>query len=119
MGNVTYTVHAVLDGAVRPEFKKQTEPKCLVIGTLTMSGSYATGGDTIDLSDFLEKAPDLVIIQGGARNLQFVAGANATNGKVLSYESDGNAGTLVETSNATDLDAVTAAFIAVGQRQLD
>jgi hypothetical protein len=83
----------------------------LYVGTLTMSSSYATNGDTIDwpgdwaatggVTDARVQLSDT-----GGRVLEY----DGTNGKVKAYQDNGTAtaAALPEVANATNLSAIVA-----------
>lgn len=56
-----------------------------LIGKITPSGNYTTGGDTLDLLESLsQNPPKFVTIEGvGVYQYQYVEGTLSTNGKVI------------------------------------
>ena len=80
------------------------QPQYLVRFELTMSSSYATGGDDLDVSSLLPDGATISHIwfePDGVYHFKY----DRANAKVLAYE--GAAGINAEVSAATDLDAVT------------
>lgn len=66
------------------------------IGTLAFSGSYTTGGDTLDFSKIADKMPSAQIIQvfadsqnGNAGYYVPVAGSTLNNWKLKAFTGDG------------------------------
>lgn len=95
----------------------------MVSGSLTMSSSYPAGtGDTMDLSNVLKAGGSPTVTIGGAAGVVLVHNQGAANvGVVKAYYATQNAingavenTTLVEVTNAVDLSAINATFIAVG-----
>lgn len=82
-------------------------------GTITLSASYATAGDTLDLSAYLAAAASLIILGGakGAYLVEWVPGTLATNQKIKASSAHGT-----EVSSTTDLSAVTIPCWVVGPR---
>lgn len=115
MGTVTVTInHINVDG----RFQQR-------IGTVTMSSSYATGGDTItaasmafDRCIMLDIGP--AVNSSSTNNAFDLAAPSAVNGfqtgKVQAFGDGGNSpgGPLIEAANAANLSTVTANFIAWG-----
>jgi hypothetical protein len=85
----------------------------LVTGTLTMSNSYATGGDTLDLQGDVGAAEGSLIIGSvaGGRALEW----DGTNQKVLAYQDNAAAAAaaLGQVANATNLSTVAAECWAI------
>jgi hypothetical protein len=82
------------------------------IGTVTMSSSYATGGDTGDWGtigvignrdDTTGKAPNFVFL---APSAGYVPVWDATNKKVIVYQQSAATGALTQVANTTDLHTV-------------
>lgn len=86
MGAATFVAHGMFKADNPPDGKILGYPKKLLIGTLTMSNSYATNGDTFDLSSYLSTV-DAVIIPGTENNLKYVAGATVATSKVKAFKS--------------------------------
>jgi len=88
----------------------------IVFGTITMSNSYATGGDTLSTGDFgLTELNHLFL---STRTGGYVLAWDKANGKVLAYYGDYDAaadGALVQVAATTDLSSVVADFVAVGK----
>jgi hypothetical protein len=86
----------------------------MVMGTFTMSSSYATNGDTLNLSNVLKSAgsPMVLINPTNTVTMRHNAGT-ASAGKVLAYVQDIN-GAEGEVANATDLSSINVTFIAIG-----
>ncbi len=97
--------------------------KAIVSGSFSLSSSYATSGETLNLSNSIKdsSSPKVVFTSSGGYSLKHNQG-NAAAGKVLAYFSVQNAANvadqnsaLIEVTNATDLSAVNVDFIAYGQ----
>lgn len=86
-------------------------PVKLVIGTLTLSDSYATNGDTLDLSSYLSEIYD---VKPGARSGYRPAWDKA-NKKVKMFEAGADGAALDEVANTTDLSAEVLDFVAWGK----
>ncbi|HET7559515.1 MAG TPA: hypothetical protein VFK80_06105 [Limnochordia bacterium] len=81
------------------------QPMKFASGTLVMNASYATGGDTLDLSDRFASLQGVVIAPTGGYTFEY----DYTNGKVMAYYGDNNNaadGPGVEVAAATDLSAI-------------
>lgn len=85
MGTVTVAGLAMFEARNPSTGKILGPPKVLLIGTLTMSNSYATDGDTMDLSSYLSTV-DAVLIPGTENNLKYVAGATVATSKVKAFK---------------------------------
>ena len=86
MGTASHTVAA--EGALATAaLTKMFNNYVMVAGTLTLSSSYATGGDTLDLSKFLSTTPVMVLLGTAktAYHAEWVVGTTAANGKVKVY----------------------------------
>jgi hypothetical protein len=86
-----------------------------VSGTVAASGSYSTGGDTLDLSQFPIVASTQAPIQGTAwldglagYDYVFAPGAAMNNGKVKIFLQGTSAGAFPELAAATYPGAITA-----------
>lgn len=84
-------------------------------------GTYATGGDTLDLSAIFANNIFLVIganatVDDAGYKFVYVAGSDTSDGTVQVYwQNEVAASVLVEVTNATDITAVTAQrFIVFG-----
>jgi hypothetical protein len=73
-----------------------TGKQVYVVGTITASGSYSTGGDTLDLTnqsfipaDALPKQVSIFTQTGQVFNYAWVLGAALNNGKVKIYQAGG------------------------------
>ena len=90
--------------------------KCITF-TVTGSGSYATGGDTLDLSSYFAVADNCVgSADGGNYDVMFdraTAGAPST-AKVLVYQASAADGG-DEVANATDLSGQTFILTVFGR----
>ena len=85
---------------------------CILAGTITGSASYATGGDTVDLSSFYTQAPTVVFVHPANGYFpSWTNGAALTNNKVQLFAGGASA---VEVTNATNVSAVVIPFMAVG-----
>lgn len=85
-----------------------------ISGTIVMSNSYATNGDTLDLSTFLSEID--IVLPGTRSGYQFAW--DKANKKVKAFWNDFDAGAdaaLIEVTNTTDLSGQTIDFIAVGK----
>lgn len=99
--------------------------KC-VIADITLSSSYADGGDTVQLSDLGLKTIDALVLSGGAavpaggadvtgRLLVVIHGATpTTDPKIAVYEQGAAAGPLTEDAATTNNSTVTVRAIAYG-----
>lgn len=99
--------------------------KC-VIADVTLSNSYADGGDTVQLSDLGLTTIDALVLSGNAavpaagadvtgRVLVVIHGAAATdNPKIAVYEQGAAAGPLTEDAATTNNSTVTVRAIAYG-----
>jgi len=84
----------------------------IIFGKLTMSSSYATGGDTLNPRDLgLENITHLFISQ---RPAGYDLKWDKTNNKILAYQYPDLAGPATEVGTATNLSGVEADFIAIG-----
>lgn len=95
-----------------------------VIADITLSSSYADGGDTVTLKslgldwcDMLDLGSDAAVPAGGAdvtgRSLVVVYGATpGTDPKIAAYVQGAGAGPLTETAAAVSLATVTVRAIA-------
>lgn len=86
-----------------------------VTGTLTASGSYTTGGDTLDLSQFPVIASTQPPIQGTAwldglagYDYAFAPGAALNNGKVKVFQQGSSAGAFPELASGAYPAAITS-----------
>lgn len=91
MGNVT-TAKRYADTEAHPVVEVGTHAhfgSAQTLVTLTMSASYATGGDTNDLSAiFATSIIDVLIFQNGTKFLAaYVAGTGPTDGKIKLIDS--------------------------------
>ncbi len=82
--------------------------KRLISGKITMSNSYATGGDTLNLEAALglNSIDTVVISPYNGYGLQ----ADLTNNKIKAYASAGT-----EVTATTDLSGISANFVAIGR----
>ena len=82
-----------------------------IFGTITMSSSYATGGDTLDLSKYLSAPPLQAILGAGSTGLftVYVAGTTAANGKVKTLTANAS-----EVSSTTSQSSITIPAVFVG-----
>lgn len=74
-------------------------------GTLVMNASYATGGDTLDLSTFFTELLGVTIAPTGGYTFEY----DYTNGKVMAYWGDNanaSSGPGVEVDSTTDLSGI-------------
>ena len=85
-----------------------------VAGTVAASGSYTTGGDTLDLSQFPRVASDDAPIQGttwmdglAGYDYVFAPGAAMNNGKVKIFAQGTSAGTFPELAAGAYPGAIT------------
>jgi|19_taG_2_1085344.scaffolds.fasta_scaffold00455_9 hypothetical protein len=88
-------------------------------GTFTLDSNYVTGGETMDLSDYLKSSvvPTVICGNDGGYVLEHDQGTAAA-GKVIAYYNDVNASTnaaLVAVAQNADLSAINSTFVAVGQ----
>jgi hypothetical protein len=85
-------------------------------GTLTFDSSYPTGGEAITAANVgMNRAIDRIHFNAASG---YVFEYDKTNQKVLAYyaDNDGGAdGALIQVANTTNLSAITASYIAVGQ----
>lgn len=92
--------------------------KLISFGTITMSNSYATGGDSIDWTaetgigkvEYVSSPPTI----GG-----YVLVPNAANTKIMAFYADYDAagdGALIQVAATTDLSAQTAQIMIIGRR---
>lgn len=102
-------------GAVSVSIKKRTG--ILPTGTariadITMSSSYATGGDTFTASQFELRSIDAILIVGaGGRLLE----PDIANSKILAYEDGATvSGALDQVPAATNLSTVVARALIIG-----
>jgi hypothetical protein len=86
-----------------------------VTGTVAASGSYATGGDTVDLSQFPIVASTQAPIQGTAwmdglagYDYVFTPGSAMNNGKVKIFQQSASAGPFPELAAGSYPGAITA-----------
>jgi hypothetical protein len=87
--------------------------KNITIGLLTMSNSYAAGGDTFDIKGLAGiNNPEAVFINGSVGGYMLTPNAALT--KILAYEAGADAGPLDEVTAATDLSAETALVFIIG-----
>jgi len=91
----------------------------VVHGTATLSGTYITGGDTIDLSSYFKSASSPTVIPSSddgylIRHDRGTAAAGTLMAYVVNINASGNVA-LIEVANASNLSAVVVPFIAVGQ----
>lgn len=113
MGTVTVTVnHYDVDG----RFQRR-------LGTITMSSSYATGGDTITaaqmgLDRVLNMDLDLGVNTSNTANAYAFVGPTSSfqSSKIQAFGDGGNApgGALIEAGSGDNLSTVTLNFDAVG-----
>jgi hypothetical protein len=89
-----------------------------VTGSATASGSYSTGGDTFDLSQFPIVAATQAPIQGAAwidglagYDYVFVAGSAMNNGKVKVFQQGASAGAFPELAAGAYPSAITGITI--------
>lgn len=105
MGSVTVTMDGTTQGP------KILRNKCCRTGTITMSSSYATNGDSIPAVNQrfgLSVVEKLLIFPKVGYKLEPDSQTAPT--KILSYTSGGT-----QTANATNLSGVVAQFIAIGR----
>lgn len=104
MGNVTVAYDTMPQGLAPVGLRKMRT------GTITMSSSYATDGDSIVAGfttfGFVQK-PDLVIIEC---KTGYALVWDSANDKIIAYASGGT-----QVANTTNLAAVAAKFIALGR----
>ena len=85
-------------------------------GTLTFDDSYPTGGEAITAANVgMNRAIDRIILESEDG---YVFKYDKSNKKVLAYYADNDAGSdgaLIQVANTTELSAVVAGYIAVGQ----
>lgn len=84
----------------------------LLFGTVAMSSSYATGGDTLDMPGDISLGEGSVLIgQAGGYVLEY----DGTNAKVKAYRDNGTAtaAALPEVAAAVNLSAVSAECWAI------
>jgi hypothetical protein len=89
-----------------------------VAGTVSASGSYSTGGDTLDLSQYPQIAATRAPIQGtswmdglAGYDYVFSPGAAMNNGSVKIFQQGGSAGAFSELSAATYPTTITSDVI--------
>lgn len=87
MGNATLT--ALRGGRLEsaPGAKIQGTTPYILDGLLTMSSSYATNGDTLDLSSYFDEIHEVMVEDDLNYGLNYVAGSGANDGKVKAYQS--------------------------------
>lgn len=84
----------------------------MYLGSVTLSNSYATGGDTLNLATALgvdKILRAILTVQSGSS--QYILRYDNTNGKVKAYYYDYDAaadGAAIEVAATTDLSSVTA-----------
>lgn len=118
MGNVAV--------AIRRRTGLTPSGKC-VIADLTLSSSYADGGDTVPLASLGLTTIDALVLSGASgvpsgggadvtgRVLQVVHGATDTTApKIAAYVQGAGAGPLTETAATTNLSTITVRAIAYG-----
>ncbi|MEE9366915.1 MAG: hypothetical protein V3W44_09535 [Dehalococcoidales bacterium] len=91
-----------------------------ISGRATLSATYLTGGETLDLSSYFQGSP-LVIPTGDDGYVIEHDRGNAAAGKLLARFANGGAAAgaaLIELTNAVDTSAVICSFIAVGDHTL-
>ena len=92
-----------------------------VVADITLSGSYATGGDTVTIASLELDSIDALMLTSNANgyNIQVVHGANnRTAPKLKVYQGDNaNAGAAagIEVPNATSLATVVVRVVASGE----
>jgi hypothetical protein len=86
-----------------------------VAGTISPSGSYSTGGDTLDLSQSLQVASTQAPIQGTAwmdglsgYDFVFSPGSAMDSGKVKVFQQGGSAGAFAELAASAYPGAITS-----------
>ena len=100
--------------------KERVIEKCakdfkILIGALTLTGTYVTNGEAMDISDYFPSELQLVLVEskGG-----FVFEYDYTAKKVKAYYYDYDAvadGAAIEVANTADITAANGAkFIAIG-----
>lgn len=86
-----------------------------VAGTLHLSNSYATSGDTFTVGQFgLVQLDELMLIGDGANAAQPVLSVDRTNNKILAYGKAASASGLTQIDATTDLSAIIFRFQAWG-----
>lgn len=83
-----------------------------VFGTITFDSSYPTGGEAFDKASIGLVRLDWLSFNQGEDG--FVFHWDATNAKIIVYESGTASAALDEQDNATDLSAVVVEFLAIG-----
>lgn len=90
----------------------------MVTGFATLSNVYLTGGETMDLSDYLLTGGFPVVLTGGDDGYQVIHNrGTAAAGKLVAYYGNNNAaadGAFAQVANAADLSAVIVGFTAIG-----
>jgi hypothetical protein len=82
-----------------------------VRGVLTMSNSYATGGDSITAAQLgIGQIVKMAVFDAPGYLMRY----NSASGTVQAYQQSAATGALTEVPNTTNLSAVTADFIAWG-----
>jgi hypothetical protein len=108
MGATTFTPSA---DAFSP---KDSNEGWSVRGTITMSSSYATGGDSITAAELGLGTIKFIEI-AAATGAGYVLSYNPTNGTIQAFETGAAlSGPLAEVASATNLSAVSATAIAYG-----
>ena len=115
MGTVTKNVLAARSGSFKPEMlgdPQLVQGVGLLINKITMAASYATGGDTFDLSEYFKyKVNFCIVFANGTKFLPvYVAGTTTANGKVKVVDSTSGS----EVANTTDLSAQSFFLLAGG-----
>lgn len=117
MGNVG-TLTPLMTGRINLElvgkYQNSSMPNVLIFSA-KMSSSYATAGDTLDLSSYITGVPTGVLCFTSTNGylLTYVAGTTAANGKVKAFSAEG-----VQVTAATDLSAETFFMIVLGAQML-
>jgi hypothetical protein len=106
MGNC---VHSVSKETQLPNGEK------LIRGTFIMSDSYATGGDGLNLANYLKTAgsPTVVVSSANGYCFQHDTGT-ASAGKIKAYYSGVNGLNVLEVLSARNLVTVNVPFFAIG-----
>lgn len=86
--------------------------KRITYGTIALSSSYATGGDTFTAARFGLSRIDKLFTESAV--LGRVVSVDMTNLKLLAYGQDGTTGALVEAPNTTNLSTIVLDCMAIG-----
>lgn len=118
MGTITMAIKTAGKLEKDPEFKWQGPGRRLAIVNCTFAGTYATGGDTWDLSKHFSAVEEVLLGPAEGNNLEFVNNADPSLCKIKAYASSGplHSHNLPITGGQAETDQIPVAYDTVADR---